>query len=106
MRLVAKGATTIGVDTNKKGLHQTVERARASAGTDGGARYLSGSVADEATAPQVIADILANESKLDVLVNLASILRSESATSTTLELFRQLLKVNLIGTFLFCIRYN
>lgn len=102
VRLAAEGATVIGVDTNEQGLQQTVERARAAAAQGGGARYLVGSVAEESTAPRVVADVLANEGRLDVLVNLAGILRSEPITSTTLELLQQLLAVNLVGTFLFC----
>ena len=102
VRLVAEGATVIGVDTNEAGLRETVTRANAAAGAGGSARYLSGSVAEESTAQHVVADVLATEGKLDVLVNLAGILRSEATTSTTLELFRQLLDVNLVGTFLFC----
>ena len=102
VRLVAEGATVIGVDTNEEGLRQTVERAMAGAGAGAGARYLVGSVAEEATAPRVVADVLGKEGKLDVLVNLAGILRSEPLTTTTLELFRLLLEVNLVGTFLFC----
>lgn len=102
VRLVAEGATVIGVDTNETGLRETVTRAHAGAGAGGSARYLCGSVAEESTAQRVVADVLATEGKLDVLVNLAGILRSEATTSTTLELFRQLLDVNLVGTFLFC----
>ena len=102
VRLVAEGATVIGVDTNETGLCETVTRANAGAGAGGSARYLSGSVAEESTAQRVVADVLATEGKLDLLVNLAGILRSEATTSTTLELFRQLLDVNLVGTFLFC----
>ncbi len=102
VRLVAEGATVIGVDTNEAGLRETVTRANAGADAGGSARYLCGSVAEESTAQRVVADVLANEGKIDVLVNLAGILRSEPTTSTTLELFRQLLDVNLVGTFLFC----
>ncbi len=102
VRLVAEGATAIGVDTNEEGLRQTVARATVTAGEGGSARYLVGSVSDESTAPRVVADVLATEGKLDVLVNLAGILRSEPVISTTLELFRQVLEVNLVGTFLFC----
>lgn len=98
VRLASEGAVVIGVDTNEQGLQQTVERASSGSGT----RYLVGSVAEEATAQRVVADVLAKEGKLDVLVNLAGILRSEPTTSTTLELFRQLIDVNLVGTFLFC----
>jgi len=44
VRLVAEGATVIGVDTNETGLCETVTRANAGAGAGGSARYLSGSV--------------------------------------------------------------
>jgi NAD(P)-dependent dehydrogenase (short-subunit alcohol dehydrogenase family) len=85
-----------------EGLRETVSRAHTAAGAGGRARYLVGSVAEEATARRVVADVLATEGKLDVLINMAGILRSEPTTSTSLGLFRQLLEVTPVGTFLFC----
>jgi NAD(P)-dependent dehydrogenase (short-subunit alcohol dehydrogenase family) len=97
-RLVAEGATVIGVDTNEPGLQETVELA---VGT-GRARYLQGSVADEDTVRGIVADVIKTEQQLDVLINMAGILRSVATTETSLELFQAVLNVNLIGTFLLC----
>jgi NAD(P)-dependent dehydrogenase (short-subunit alcohol dehydrogenase family) len=97
-RLVEEGGSVIGVDTNEQGLRETIELATG----PGSARYLQGSVASEATVQLVIADVMQREQRLDVLINMAGILRSEPTTSTSLELFQAILNVNLIGTFLFC----
>lgn len=97
LRLAAEGAAVIGIDMNEAGLQETVARAG-----NGRVRYLVASVAEEAAVKRVIADVLGTEGRLDVLVNMAGILRSEPATSTSLDLFQTVLNVNLIGTFLCC----
>lgn len=102
LRLVAEGGTAIGVDTNEEGLQATVEQANAGAAEGGSARYLVGSVADEPTVQRIVAEVVKREGRLDVLVNMAGILRSNPSTETTLEMFQTVLNVNLIGTFLFC----
>ena len=108
LRLLSEGATVIGVDTSADGLAQTRERAGAveADATAGSAvdrlRTVACSVADEAAVKRMIADVLEQEGRLDVLVNMAGILRSEPTTSTSLDLFQQVLNVNLIGTFLCC----
>lgn len=97
LRLATEGAAVIGIDMNEAGLQETIARAG-----NGRVRYLVASVADEASVKRVIADVLGTEGRLDVLVNMAGILRSEPTTTTSLELFQQVLNVNLIGTFLCC----
>ena len=102
VRLASEGGNVIGVDTNEAGLKETVAKATAAAASGGKARYMLGSVADEATVKQIVADVVAAEGRLDVLVNMAGILRSQATTETSLDLFQAVLNVNLIGTFLFC----
>lgn len=102
VRLVAEGGKVVGVDTNEAGLRETVTKADAAAANGGKARYVLGSVAEEATVKQIVADVVAAEGRLDVLINMAGILRSHPTTETSLELFQSVLNVNLIGTFLFC----
>ncbi len=102
VRLVSEGGNVIGVDTNEGGLNETVTKATANAASGGKARYMLGSVADEATVKKIVADVIAAEGRLDVLVNMAGILRSQATTETSLDLFQAVLNVNLIGTFLFC----
>ncbi|HSB96701.1 MAG TPA: SDR family oxidoreductase [Spongiibacteraceae bacterium] len=102
IRLVAEGGNVIGVDTNETGLQATVEKAQATAAGGGKARYLTGSVGDEATVKRIVEQVVSEEGRLDVLVNMAGVLRSCPATETTLDLFQTLLTINLVGTFLFC----
>lgn len=99
LRIASEGGTVIGVDLNEDGLRQTGERATELAGS---LRYLVCSVADEGSVKSMIGDVLGAEGRLDVLINMAGILRSEPTSSTSLELFQQILNVNLTGTFLCC----
>lgn len=102
VRLVSEGARTVGVDINEAGLAATVEKARAAATAGGTARALRGSVADEADVKRIVAEVTRSEGKLDVLVNMAGMLRACPTPEYTVEDFRTMLEVNLVGTFLFC----
>lgn len=102
VRLVSEGARAVGVDTNEAGLRETLERAREAAGAGGTARTLAGSVASEADVRRIVADVVQREGRLDVLVNMAGILRACPTTEYSLEDFRTVIDVNLVGTFLCC----
>lgn len=102
VRLVSEGARAVGVDTNEAGLAATVEKARAAASAGGTARTLTGSVANEADVKRIVADVVRTEGRLDVLVNMAGILRACPTLEYPVEDFRAMLEVNLVGTFLFC----
>ncbi|GAB3313320.1 SDR family NAD(P)-dependent oxidoreductase [Haliea atlantica] len=107
LRLLAEGARVVGVDTSAEGLAQTADRARAACEGDNRAaspllRTVVCSVADESAVKALVAGVLEKEGRLDALVNMAGILRSEPTTSTSLDLFQSVLNVNLIGTFLCC----
>jgi NAD(P)-dependent dehydrogenase (short-subunit alcohol dehydrogenase family) len=49
-----------------------------------------------------LGEFTARAGRLDVLVNMAGILKSSHTAETTLEQFMLLIQVNLVGTFLFC----
>lgn len=107
LRLLAEGARVVGVDTSAEGLAQTADRAEAASEGDNRAaspqlRTVACSVADESAVKALVAGVLEHEGRLDVLVNMAGILRSEPTTSTSLDLFQSVLNVNLVGTFLCC----
>jgi NAD(P)-dependent dehydrogenase (short-subunit alcohol dehydrogenase family) len=102
VRLAAEGGNVIGVDTNEEGLRAMVEKAQAGAAAGGKARFLAGSVGDEATVKRIVAQVVGEEGRLDVLVNMAGVLRSKALTDTTLDLFQTLININLVGTFMFC----
>lgn len=101
-RLLAEGATVIGVDTSEDGLAQTAAGVAATAAPGNRLRTVTCSVADESAVQSLMSGVLEREGRLDVLINMAGILRSEPTTSTSLDLFQQVINVNLIGTFLCC----
>lgn len=101
-RLAAEGAKVLAVDLNGEGLEETVKQASAAAAHGGGARARTASVSDEPAVKALVADFVAAEGGLDVLVNMAGILRSSHTTETSLEAFNNILINNLGSTFLCC----
>ncbi|WP_316762305.1 SDR family oxidoreductase [Pedobacter aquatilis] len=95
LRFVAEGARVIAVDVNDEGLLETVRLA-------GGQniRYFKASVSEEEQVKALYKDVIDQEGKLDVLINMAGILRSEYVEKMTLDQFMEPIKVNLVGTFL------
>ena len=101
-RLVAEGATALAIDMNEAGLTESVELAQKGAAHGGRAEYQVASVTDEASIRRIFADFTSRAGKLDVLVNMAGILRAVHSTEETLEEFSRIVQVNLVGTFLCC----
>jgi len=102
IRLVSEGAIALGVDRNEEGLRETAEAARATSAHGGSVAVAAASVSAGAEDKQVVRDFAVSAGRLDVLVNMAGILRSSHTTETSLDQFLELIQVNLIGTFLFC----
>jgi len=100
IRLAGEGGTVIGVDMNEDGLRETATTIEQ--GGAGTFRYLTGSIADEVAVKRIVAQVAQDEGRLDVLVNMAGVLRASPTTETTLEQFQAILNINLVGTFLFC----
>jgi NAD(P)-dependent dehydrogenase (short-subunit alcohol dehydrogenase family) len=90
------------VDRNEGGLAESAELAARAAAHGGRVRVLTASVADEADIKRVFDDVVRQGKRLDVLVNMAGVLRSRTTTEVTAEEFEALLRVNLLGTFLCC----
>jgi NAD(P)-dependent dehydrogenase (short-subunit alcohol dehydrogenase family) len=102
IRLVSEGAVALGVDQNETGLKEAAALAQAGAGHGGRASIAVASVADESAVKRVVKNFVGQEGRLDVLVNMAGILRSTHTTETSLDHFLEVIQVNLVGTFLFC----
>jgi NAD(P)-dependent dehydrogenase (short-subunit alcohol dehydrogenase family) len=102
VRLAFEGASVVAFDVNEAGLRETVTKVAAAATAGGAARYLTGSVANEADVKRAIGDVIAKEGRLHSLINMAGILRASASTEVSLEQFHAVIDVNLIGTFLFC----
>jgi NAD(P)-dependent dehydrogenase (short-subunit alcohol dehydrogenase family) len=90
-RLVAEGARVVAVDV------------RAYEGGEAGRiEVLTGDVADPATATAAVAAATDGFGRLDVLASAAGILRTANTHEHSLEVWDQVLAVNLTGTFLLC----
>ncbi|UXA06700.1 SDR family oxidoreductase [Mycobacterium sp. SMC-2] len=98
LRLLDEGATVVASDVAEDGLDAT----RSRAGEDGTAERLTTVPMDVGNEDSVIGGVrLAVETLggLDSLVNAAGILRAAHTHETTLELWNQIVGVNLTGTF-------
>ncbi|MCF2527383.1 SDR family NAD(P)-dependent oxidoreductase [Yinghuangia soli] len=99
LRLLDEGATVAAADIARTGLDDTAARAE----LDGNLERLTTIVVDigaEESVRAVVPAAIADLGGLDVLVNAAGILRSAHTESMSLDLWDQVLRVNLTGTFL------
>jgi len=94
-RIAAEGGRVLALDLNEAGL-----RALAEAQPDIAVRV--GSAANEDDARAIVADWVAEAGGLDVLVNMAGIIRSGHADQMSLDEFMACVTVNLGSTFLMC----
>ena len=88
-RLLEEGASIVAVD-----VQATPEDDRVVA--------VVGSVADPAVADEAVQTAVDRFGGLDVVANIAGILRTANAHEHSLEMWQQVLDVNLTGTFLVC----
>lgn len=86
-RLAEEGATVVRVDIAKDGV---------------GDDAVVGDVSDPSFAPLLVAQTVEQHGRLDVLANVAGILRTANTHEHPLETWDQVLAVNLTGTFLCC----
>jgi len=102
IRMVSEGGIAVGVDQNEAGLIESVALAAAAAAHGGRASHAVASVSEEAAVKRTVADVVEREGRLDVLVNMAGVLRMKHTTETSVEEFMDLININLLGTFMFC----
>lgn len=97
LRILAEGGAVVAADISPSGLEDTAARA----GSDA-ARLTTVvmDVGDEGSVASGVGRAVEGLGGLDTLVNVAGILRSAHFLDTTLADFEQVLRVNLIGTFL------
>lgn len=97
LRILSEGGRVVGADISAEGLAQTAEKANAH-----GDRFsaVELNVADEASTVAGVAAASRAAGGLDALVNAAGIIRSSHTTETSVADFEQVLRVNLVGTFL------
>ncbi|HEL3808925.1 TPA: SDR family NAD(P)-dependent oxidoreductase [Stenotrophomonas maltophilia] len=93
--LAGKGARLVVNDVDVHAA-EAVQEAVIAAG--GEAIACSGSVTDEASVQSMVADALARWGRIDILVNNAGILRDRSFAKMSLDDFRQVMDVHLMGS--------
>jgi NAD(P)-dependent dehydrogenase (short-subunit alcohol dehydrogenase family) len=99
IRFLREGATVVAADVAEDGLAGTVELAKAESTADR-LTVQRLDVADEADVAAAVAAAIDELGGLDVLVNAAGILRSAHTHECSLDLWNQIITVNLTGTFL------
>ncbi|KWX67973.1 short-chain dehydrogenase [Mycobacterium sp. NAZ190054] len=97
LRILAEGGTVVAADISADGLADTVQKAGE---PEGRLSTVVMDVGDEGSVSDGVAEALTTLGGLDTLVNAAGILRSSHLAQTTLADFEQVLRINLIGTFL------
>lgn len=97
LRILGEGGRVVAADVSERGLADTAAKAG-----DTGGRFTTTliDVSDENSVTAGVATALAALGGLDTLVNVAGILRSKHFLETSLAEFEEVLRVNLIGTFL------
>ncbi|MFC9818758.1 SDR family NAD(P)-dependent oxidoreductase [Streptomyces erythrochromogenes] len=98
-RLLAEGGRVHAVDVSEAGLKATAEHAAAAGHGDRLTTALL-DISDENAVREGVVAATRALGGIDVLVNAAGILRSAHTHLTTLELWNQVIAVNLTGTFL------
>jgi NAD(P)-dependent dehydrogenase (short-subunit alcohol dehydrogenase family) len=97
LRILDEGGRVVAADISEPGLQDTVAKAESHG------HRLSTVVIDVASEPSVqesVAKAVETLGGLDTLVNVAGILRSAHFVETSLADFEQVLRINLVGTFL------
>lgn len=100
LRLAAEGATVTAVDLDADGLARTVD-ALPGAATGSITPHVA-DVSDEDAVAAAVARAVEVGGGLDVVANIAGILRAAHSTEHSLELWDQVIRVNLTSTFLVC----
>jgi len=98
-RLAAEGASVLCVDVQEAGIAET---ARLIAEAGGKAETRLCDVTDPASTKSTVAACIDVFGKVDVLCNIAGILRMDKTLEVQLEQWNRILAVNLTGTFLMC----
>lgn len=98
-RVGSEGARLLCVDVQEKALGETVESLR---GTGVDAESLVADLADPAAADRVVSHCTQQHGRLDVLLNVAGILRMDNTHELALEDWSRVIAVNLTATFLLC----
>lgn len=98
-RFADEGATVFCVDLQVGGLDETVATLKAKGAT---AEAFVADASNEADVKAAVARCVSSFGRIDVLVNMAGILRFGHTHEMSIETFELVMKVNVSSTFLFC----
>lgn len=96
-RLASEGATLACLDVQAEAVEAAAQAALKAGAAD--ARAWVCDVSDEAAVEATVAEVVATFGKLDVLCNVAGIMRSAHSDEVPTEQWEQVMGVNLTGTF-------
>ncbi|MEU4595640.1 SDR family NAD(P)-dependent oxidoreductase [Nocardia sp. NPDC023988] len=99
LRLLDEGATVVGADVSADGLAAAATQAK-ERGTGERFSVLTLDIGSEQSVVEGVRSATATLGGLDSVVNAAGILRASHTEQTSLELWNQIIGVNLTGTFL------
>ncbi len=99
VRLGAEGASVVAADVSEDGLAETATLVHDAGGT---VTTVRADVSDQGSVESLVAAALEAHGRIDVLGNIAGILRFNNFADTTLDEWNRILAVNLTGTFLMC----
>ncbi|WP_373084678.1 SDR family NAD(P)-dependent oxidoreductase [Zhongshania sp.] len=99
LRLAAEGAKLYCTDIKQGDLDSLVQEISKMGGHVVAARF---DVSEPGAAETTVADCVAHFGQLDVVVNMAGILRFANCHETSMEMWSQIIGVNLTGTFMLC----
>ncbi|MFF3029306.1 SDR family NAD(P)-dependent oxidoreductase [Microbacterium sp. NPDC057944] len=97
LRMLSEGGSVVAADVSAAGLDDTVAKAGALSDR---LTTVTMDIGDEASVRAGVAAAVEALGGLDVLINAAGILRSSHTHETTLDQFEQIIRINLVGTFL------
>ena len=99
VRLAEEGASVACLDVDRAGLTETLALVEALGRP---AMNVDCDVSDEASVDRAVRSVLERFGRIDVLCNIAGILRADHSHELRLDDWNRLLSVNLTGTFLMC----
>ena len=102
VRLAAEGCQVLAVDVDEVGLEGTVKLAADDHASGGRVVAHRGDVGDEASVRDVVATAISELGKIDVLANIAGIMRTAHSHECPTDVWDLVIRVNLTGTFLMC----
>jgi NAD(P)-dependent dehydrogenase (short-subunit alcohol dehydrogenase family) len=99
LRLASEGASVACLDADALGLEQTVQLL---ASAERQALPVTCDISQESAVHAAVDHVMAQFGRIDVLCNIAGILRSDRSHELSLENWNRVIAVNLTGTFLMC----